>query len=110
MENLNKIEIRGIVGQVSFSTVGEKRHASFSVMTEYAYRSAEGEAVCDVMWWSVSAWEGPKNGIDNLEKGCVVHVLGRVRMRVYDNADGSTRSFPEVVATEVSVEPKSEEA
>ena len=104
LESLNKIEIRGTVGQVRFATVGEKKHANFSVMTEHAYKNREGEACCDVMWWSVSATEGPKNGIDNLEKGCVAHVLGRVRMRVYDNADGSTRSFPEVVASEVRVE------
>ncbi len=33
MEFLNKIEIRGIVGQVNFTEVGEKKLARFSVCT-----------------------------------------------------------------------------
>ncbi len=109
MEFLNKIEIRGIVGQVSFAEVGEKRHANFSVCTQYAYKNQSGEAVVETTWFNVSAWEGPKNGIDNLQKGAQVFVSGRIRTRYYEG-DGFERILQEVVAQEVKVEPKSEEA
>lgn len=110
MEYLNKIEIRGIVGRVSFSTVGEKRHANFSVCTQYAYKNQSGEAVVEMTWFNVSAWEGPKNGIDNLQKGAQVFVSGRIRTRFYQMGDGGERVIQEVAAREVRVEPKSEEA
>lgn len=109
MEFLNKIEIRGIVGQVSFAEVGEKRHANFSVCTQYAYKNQSGKAVVETTWFNVSAWEGPKNGIDNLQKGAQVFVSGRICTRYYEG-DGFERILQEVVAQEVKVEPKSEEA
>lgn len=109
MEFLNKIEIRGIVGQVSFAEVGEKRHANFSVCTQYAYKNQSGEAVVETTWFNVSAWEGPKNGIDNLQKGAQVFVSGRIRTRYYEG-NGCERNLQEVEAQEVRVELKSEEA
>lgn len=109
MEFLNKIEIRGIVGQVSFAEVGEKRHANFSVCTQYAYKNQSGEAVVETTWFNVSAWEGPKNGIDNLQKGAQVFVSGRIRTRYYEG-NGCERILQEVEAQEVRVELKSEEA
>ena len=109
MELLNKIEIRGIVGQVSFAEVGDKKHANFSVCTQYAYKNQSGEAVVETTWFNVSAWEGPKNGIDNLQKGAQVFVSGRIRTRYYEG-NGCERILQEVEAQEVRVEPKSEEA
>lgn len=109
MEFFNKIEIRGIVGQVSFAEVGDKKHANFSVCTQYAYKNQSGEAVVETTWFNVSAWEGPKNGIDNLQKGAQVFVSGRIRTRYYEG-NGCERILQEVEAKEVRVEPKSEEA
>ena len=109
MEFLNKIEIRGIVGQVNFTEVGEKKLARFSVCTQYGHKNQNGEAVTDTTWFNVSAWEGPKNGIDNLQKGAQVYVSGRIRTQYYEG-DGFERILQEVVAQEVKVEPKSEEA
>lgn len=109
MEFLNKIEIRGIVGQVYFAEVGDKKHANFSVCTQYDYKNQSGEAVVDTTWFNVSAWEGPKNGIDNLQKGAQVYVSGRIRTQYYEG-DGLERILQEVVAQEVKVEPKNEEA
>lgn len=109
MEFLNKIEIRGIVGQVNFTEVGEKKLARFSVCTQYDYKNQNGGGVTDTTWFNVSAWEGPKNGIDNLQKGAQVYVSGRIRTQYYEG-DGFERILQEVVAQEVKVEPKSEEA
>ncbi len=108
MEYLNKIEIRGIVGQVSFAEVGEKRRANFSVCTHRFYKNKNGEAVFDTTWFNVSAWEGPKNGIDNLQKGAHCYVSGRIRTQYYEG-DGFERILQEVEAQEVRVEPKSAE-
>lgn len=109
MEFLNKIEIRGIVGNVSFAEVGDTKKASFSVCTHDTCKAPDGEATVDTTWFNVSAWETPENGIDNLRKGARVFVSGRIRTRYYEG-NGCERILQEVVATEVRVEPESEEA
>lgn len=109
MEYLNKIEIRGIVGQVSFAEVGDKKHANFYVCTHRFYKNKNGEAVFDTTWFNVSAWEGPKNGIDNLQKGDFVGVTGRLRIQKYATSEGTESSVPEVVATSVTLIQSAEE-
>ncbi len=47
MEQLNRIEIRGNVGNVNILKVGESRVAHFSVATNYAYKDRNGEAVIE---------------------------------------------------------------
>ncbi len=52
MEQLNRIEIRGNVGNVSINTVGDTRVAHFSVATNYAYKTQNGEPVIDTTCYS----------------------------------------------------------
>ena len=81
MEQLNRIEIRGNVGNVSINTVGDTRVAHFSVATNYAYKTQNGEPVIDTTWHNVTAWEGNKGipALDFISKGTPVYVCGRLR-------------------------------
>ena len=45
MEQLNRIEIRGNVGNVNILKVGNTRVAHFSVATNFAYKDRNGETV-----------------------------------------------------------------
>ncbi len=47
MEQLNRIEIRGNVGNVNVLNVGNTRVAHFSVATNFAYKDRNGEPVID---------------------------------------------------------------
>ena len=42
MEQINKIELRGNVGNVKLQTVGNNENIRFSVATNYAYKDKEG--------------------------------------------------------------------
>lgn len=102
MESLNRVELKGTLGNINLTQVGDKKHARFSVATDYAYRNKDGEAVIETTWHNVSAWDD--NGkISELKRGDKVHVLGRLRNLRYRTADGEERSAWEVLAHEVKV-------
>ena len=93
MEQLNRIELRGIVGSVYIKEFGNAKVANFSVATNYCYKDREGTPVIDTTWFRIVAWEGESiKNLDQIQKGAAVHVLGRVRMQRYTAADGSERS------------------
>ena len=58
MEFLNKIELRGIVGQSSLNRVGDSQVCRFSLVTEYSYKDRGNNPVVDVTWFNITAWEG----------------------------------------------------
>ena len=79
--------------------------ARFSVVTETAYKGNDGGIIVDCTWFSVSAFESAKiRCLDQLAKGKVVRVLGRVRVQRYtDGNNGAERSCWEIIAHEVEV-------
>ena len=106
MEQLNRIEIRGNVGNVSINTVGDTRVAHFSVATNYAYKTQNGEPVIDTTWHNVTAWEGNKGiqALDFISKGTPVYVCGRLRIQKYSAQDGSEKFSYDVLANKVVIE------
>ena len=104
MEFINKIEIAGVVGAVNTSSVSGSKVARFSVMTENSSTSRDGGLMIECTWFSVCAWEGGKiTGLDKIQKGSKVHVLGRVRVRKYVDGEGNDRQCWEVVANELKL-------
>ena len=100
MEQLNRIEIRGNVGNVNIIPVGSTRVAHFSVATNYAYKGKNGEPVYETTWHNVTAWEGSKGipTLDIIAKGFPVYVCGRLKSQKYLASDGIERTSMEVVA------------
>lgn len=102
MEQLNRIEIRGNVGNISIHKVGESRVAHFSVATNYAYKGRNSEAVIETTWHNVTAWEGRSiKDLDTIGKGFGVYVVGRLRSQKYTASDGTERTSMEILATSV---------
>mgnify|MGYP003369508556 CR=1 FL=1 len=52
MEQLNKVEIRGIIGSVYVKDFGNTKVANFSVATQYGYKSKDGSAVIETTCYS----------------------------------------------------------
>jgi Single-stranded DNA-binding protein len=104
MEQLNKIEIQGIIGSVYVKNFGNAKCANFSVATDYCYKSQDGCAVVETTWHRVVAWEGNliKN-LDQLQKGSGVHVIGRLRSQKYIAADGTEKVVFETIANKVEL-------
>ena len=99
MEQLNRIEIRGNVGNVNIVKVGEGKVAHFSVATNYAYKGRNNEPVIETTWHTGTAWEGrniPDLGI--ISKGCPIYVRGRLKNQKYKASDGIERTSYEVIA------------
>ena len=101
MEFINKIELQGIVGNVTTNKVGNTTVARFSVVTEQSYTSKDGAIVIDNTWHNCTAWESDKNKIADLSKGKGVHLTGRIRTYRFINADGSERSGNEIMVHEL---------
>ena len=104
MEHLNQIELRGIIGSVYVKDFVNAKVANFSVATDYCYTAKDGTKVIDVTWHRVVAWEGKQiQNLSELKKGSPVHVIGRLRMQRYTDANGAERSTYEILAHTVEI-------
>lgn len=104
MEQLNKIELRGNVGNVRISDVGENKVARFSLATNFMYRGKDNEAVVETTWHSVTAWSGKgMPDFSSIVKGAPVYVTGRLRTSRFTGNDGMERTVYEVIASKVEV-------
>ena len=104
MEQINKIEIRGLVGTVKLQEVGDKKVARFTVATNFAYTDRNGGAVIDTQWHNVNAWEGEKiSGLENLKKGDKVGVTGRIRYNKFTGMDGQEHYSTEIQANKLNI-------
>ena len=80
MEQLNRIEIRGVIGSLKLQTFSETVMARITVATNYAYKDKTGKAVIETNWHSIVAREGKYvKDLEKLKKGDKVYVQGRLR-------------------------------
>ncbi|MGM9753588.1 MAG: single-stranded DNA-binding protein [Candidatus Cryptobacteroides sp.] len=99
MEQLNRIELRGVVGFVRRQLIQDKTVYHFTLATSRAFKDKSGQAVIDTVWHQVEAWEGPNiESPEKIEKGSKLYVCGRVRNQRYTGGDNIDRSYMEVVA------------
>ena len=104
MEQLNKIELRGVVGSVRLQTYEDSRMARINLATNYAYKDREGTAVIDTTWHNVVAWEGRNiQGLERINKGTKLYVCGRLRYQKYTGVDGIDRIATDVLANRLAI-------
>ena len=109
MEQINKIELRGNVGNVKLQNVGNNEAIRFSVATNYAYKGKDGQPVIETTWHNVTAWNGKgMPDFRRIDKGSLVHVIGRLRMQKFEGSDGLERQMYEVVASRIEIEDNQE--
>ena len=104
MEQLNRIELRGVVGGVRLQTFEDTRMARISLATNYAYKDRDGVAVIDTSWHNVVAWEGRNiHDLDKITKGTRLQVTGRVRYQKYTGVDGVDRIATDILANKMAI-------
>lgn len=104
MEQLNRIELKGSVGSIRFQTFDGAAVANMTLCTNYAYRDKDGSPVIEQTWHNIVAWEGKEiQGLDKIQKGAKLHVVGRLRTRSYSGADGVDRTITEVMVKKLKV-------
>lgn len=109
MENLNRIELRGVVGSVRVQNVSNRKVYHFNLATSRAYKDKNGTAVIETTWHQVVAWESESNpDLNKIEKGTKLYVSGRIRNQKYMASDDVERQMTEVVANRVVIVDSSE--
>ena len=104
MEQLNRIELRGVVGSVRLQNYSENKMARITLATNYAYKDREGSAVIDTSWHNVVAWENKNiKDVDKIERGTKLYVQGRIRYQKYTGSDGVERVLTEVMASRMVI-------
>lgn len=110
MEQMNKVELRGVVGSVRVYTYEESRMARIGLATNYAFKDRNGTAVIDTSWHNVIAWEGRTlQDLDRIAKGTKLRVVGRIRYQKYTGVDGEERIGTDIVAANVEIIDDSEQ-
>lgn len=104
MDYINKIELKGRVGTVRSNVVNDSKVCNFSLVTEFLYKSREGNPMSETTWFNIVAWEGRDIlDMNKIEKGATVHVTGRIRSSKYEGSDGTERHMQEVLASKLRV-------
>ena len=104
MEYINKIELQGKVGTVRTNAVNGSKVINFSLVTDYLYKTREGNPMSEATWFNIVAWEGKEiTDIENIAKGAVVNVHGRMRSNKFVGSDGAEKQLYEVLAHRVHV-------
>lgn len=106
MENINKVEIRGTVGNIRVQDFEDRQAANFSVVTNYMYRGKDNQPKIETFWFNVNAWSGRHmpDDMTSIKKGSTVHVTGRMRTREYADSNGEVHKATEVLADKVEIE------
>jgi len=102
MEQLNRVELRGVVGGVRTQKVGDRLVAHLALATNYAYKDKAGSPVIETTWHNVVAWEGRDIAdVDQIKKGDKLYVVGRFRTQKYTDSNEQEKISFEVNATRV---------
>lgn len=89
MEQLNRVELRGVVGSVRESKVADIVIVRLTVATNFMYKDNDGNVVIETTWHAVEKFYAESPGI---QKGDNVWVVGRMKSQKYVNAEGEERT------------------
>ena len=104
MECLNRVELKGTVGQTRNYDHLNTKTIRFTMVTDNVYKDASGKAVIDHVWHNCVAFEGKKvKDLEKIEKGAHLHVLGRIRNEKYTDEEGVMHFSTEILINELEI-------
>lgn len=106
LTQLNRVELRGIVGAVRLTRISDTLCAKLSVATNYVYTAKDSTCVIETTWHTVNLFAGKdisEKDLERIQKGDNVHVIGRLRMQRYVGTDGTERTVYEVAANSLEI-------
>ncbi len=97
-QDINRVELQGVVGSVQMREVGDGRYVRFSVATNHAFKLGDGTPVIETTWHKCLAFEDKCGcSLDGIVKGAAVHLHGRLRCYRYVDINNTGRSEVEIV-------------
>ena len=102
MEYLNKIELVGILWNITVQDYDTTKAGKLIIVTECEYFAQDGCKTIETTWHYVTAWESEEvKNLDQLEVGSTVHIVGRLRVRQRRKATGEYVTVHDIIATKV---------
>lgn len=105
MEQINRIEILGNVGNVYLSSFEDGgRSARVSVATNLVHNTKDNGAVVETTWHNVLVRPNrfiKAEDLDLIKKGAPIRVLGRMKNTRFTGADGVERTGSDIVAAKI---------
>lgn len=102
---INRVEILGRVGtDPRITASSSSRCARFPVATNEQFKDRSGGLHEETTWHNVAVWQG-RSGVNfnDIKKGVLVHVYGRIRNAKYTGVDGEDKYFSEITANRIDV-------
>ena len=104
MEQLNKVELRGIVGNARVQNIGDTSMIRFSVATDHVFRDKNGGVVVETAWQQVVAFKNDSMpALSAIVRGAGVEVVGRLRNNRFLDSNGNERTVTEILASKLSI-------
>lgn len=104
MEQLNKVILRGTIGNVRFMDLDGRKAARATIATNCITRDREGSPVIETLWSDLVIPEGPKTrDIGLLARGKATEVTGRLRKNRFTDSKGEEKSIIDVVVSELKI-------
>lgn len=100
----NRVTLIGNLGQDPEikTTESGKKVTHFTIATSDGFKNVEGQKVSETIWHNIVAWNGlAERAGKYLKKGKEVALEGRLTYRTYDDKNGVTKYFTEIVLTEL---------
>ncbi len=106
MPSLNSVSIIGNLGknpEMRFSPAGTPV-SNFSVAVNHRYKKSDGDYTESTEWFAVATWGKSAEWCNqNLSKGDLVFVEGRLQLNTWDGNDGQKHSYNEITASNVQL-------
>ena len=99
MEQLNKVELKGIVGRVDTKSIGDTLMTKFAVATNYAYES-NGNQIMETTWHSCVSFDQEAS---KLKKNDKVHLFGRLRRQRFTDPEGQERDMVDILVNKLEI-------
>lgn len=106
LTQLNRVEVRGIIGNVRITKISDTICAKVTVATNYAYKAKDSSCIIETTWHTANLFPGKnirEEDLEKLQKGDNVHIIGRLRMQRYTASDGAERTVYEIAASSLEL-------
>jgi len=100
----NRVNLIGNLGQDPEMKTLEsgKKVANFTLATKEDFKNSDGQKVSETTWHNIVAWNGlAEIASKYLKKGKEVAVEGRIVYKTYEDKQGVTKYFTEIVLNDI---------
>ncbi len=78
--------------------------ARFSLATSESYKDRNGERITNTEWHNIVVWRGLATVVEKyVKKGSKLFIEGKLTHRKYEDKDGQTKYFTEIVCRDMSM-------